>query len=254
MKILRFSTLFLFIIPGSTFFSQGVQPELTQLFSGIANCDLFITRDGSRTSDPSFQLLLPTTLYTFWARGSYGLFFDITQLRVPPCRIIYALDDLVGLFYDFPLQPYRYRTKQGWQNIASKENIFPLAFLNASNVDWDYNSLKWRIETSGLESLGVIKISKNTLLEICWIIAVFKFRGQTETSVCSTVTEENNVLEIFQRSRQPPREWFTEGEHLGLSLAYLDYDLTTLKQTLNPMNRLERILSVHVHHIQAVFF
>lgn len=246
--------------------------DLTRLFSNITNCDLFIAGGEKFSSDLSFQLFLPTVLFTRPKKGKPGLYFEVTKGRAPPCRIVYA-DDIfalkLGLFggfgafssssttFSFPFQPYKYRTGEEYRGITSRENIFPLAFLN--NFNELQGLMEWIMENSGLEFLGVLKRSQDGKPEICLVFNGFKFQLlhdsyqlRPESQPCSAVGGEDNVLQIFQKGRQPTKEWSTSGEHLGIWI-YNEPDLTTLKQTGNPMNRLGKMLSVHLHHIQAVF-
>lgn len=258
MVLILLSSLFLFVNSASSLVPQP-QSDLTRLFSGIENCDLFITHSGMPGSGLSFYLFLPTILHVSWRKGGYGMFFDVTKIRSNACRIVYASGNLAiryGLFNEFMLQPYKYWTRdgtwEGFQGLSSRIFFFPLAFSDDNKVILEMTR---DIGESGLEFLGFLKIRKDLKLEICLIVVAFKI--QTEYQACVTVEGENNVLEILQKGRQKgrqtPREWFTTGEHLGMSQDYENSDITALKQGVNPMNRLLKMHSVHLDHILTVF-
>lgn len=227
-------------------------PDLTRLFSGITKCDLFITRNPIRTSDLSFNLFLPATLYAFWMKDSYKIVFDIAQFRAPPCRIMYAADSLSlrwGLFE--ALQQQKYRTSDGLRNILSRENVFPLYFLN-DKIEWSDKLWQTRIHMSGLEFLEELKIVEAGNLEICRVVSAFT-TVQTEPGSCSALSDKVTVLEILQNGRSPPRKFFTKGKHLGLLKEHKNSDIAALKLSSNPMNRREKVQSVHLYHIVTVF-
>lgn len=237
-------------------------PDLSHLLSGIT-CDLFITQidstrelNGKRLwSDFSFQSNLPTTVFSVWGRNSYDLFLDASQVRPNPCRIVYVLDyfsvsyGLLGMNY-FVLKPYKYWTRAGTRHVNSEQNMFPLVFLNGWQGAWDSSNI-WRIEQIGLEFLGVLQIRQDSKLEICLVVNAFKIQFEIGFQTC--VGGGGNVLQIFQKSRQPPRQWFTNGIHLGISREHDQSDITALKQNSNAMNRLGKMHSVHLDHIGTVF-
>lgn len=74
---------------------------------------------------------------------------------------------------------------------------------------------------------------------------------RTKPHPCSVVEEDFTVLQIFHMFRQPPREWFTDGWNLVIKIAR-NSDLTALSQPSNPMNRQQKLVFVHLSHIQAV--
>lgn len=230
-----------------------MQPDLTRLFSGVTNCDLLIDWIWSpsskmRYSDLSFQLILPTTLFRLDRK-----YFDITKIRPAPCRILYGVEDLswkmsyggLRLLTNFTNQLYRYRTEDGWQPIYSKDNLFPIAYLYGSKLK--LTGLKYGFKDSGLEFVGVLEFTEDGAVDICWEVIVYK--QQNNRQFCSPFLVENNILEIFQNARRPPRVWVTSGYNLGLYTG----EYTALRQNPNPMNRLGKIYTVHLYHILAVF-
>lgn len=248
---MRLIFLFLFAILASTSASKP-QPNLSRLFSRIGNCDLFLLRNENVGSDLSFQLFLPTTLWNFGIRGAYR-HFDIAQFRVPSCKIVYAVDYpsfQSGILNGICLQPYKFRTMEIMVNIHFHGDVFPIISWKVRKLEWDFG-MKQQFKNNEIEFLGKLRILETNKLQICWLVKNFKI--QVDTQPCIIADGANTVLEMFQINRYPPREWFTEGKHLGLAKDFKDLDLATLKQSRNPMNREGKVLSVHLDHIQTVF-
>lgn len=241
-------SLFLLVLPSLT---STTQPDLPSLFSGTTNCDLYFVRDIKHPCDISFPAFLPIVSIPRGIRMrfgfGFGLYFYTTRIRAPPCRIIYAGDysalrySLFGVPAPFTLNPYRFRDPEAWisyQPVTSMENVFVLAFLN-DTVSYD---VKRTIARHHL-TLGLVKIGKDAKHEICWL----------DSSSCTSVEGENTALKILENGRHPPRKWYTEGINLELSRDFFLSDIITLRQSSNPMDRLGHMVSVPLHHAQAVF-
>lgn len=139
MRLIFISFLFSTAIPAS---SSVPQPDLTQLFSGIANCDLHIIRNKEQPSDISFTLFLPT-IFGLWPRNWSSFLQDISQFRPPPCRIFYT-DDRFSITNGSSeiLNSYAFNTMGGFMRLNSRENIFFIAYL----TNTEDPEIPWQID------------------------------------------------------------------------------------------------------------
>lgn len=96
--------------------------------------------------------------------------------------------------------------------------------------------------------MGVLELPKESKSRVCLVVSAFKI----QPGHCPLI-EEATILEIFQKNHQPPRERITAGDPLHLSCLHprvLDIAATL---PYNPMDRRNTTVSVHFHHILAVF-
>lgn len=246
-KLLTRQILVILFVNISLIGGKETTPDLSLLFSSIQNCDLHILISGWEMLDFPSQLYLPIVLSVFLTRR-HKHYIDTAKVKPSSCRIIYSEDDFAIKYFLLPtLQSYKFQTVDGMQPIKSRANIFSIFFLKSAKI---FQTLEFWIKLSGLESFGVLIIKLDSSLELCLAINAFKV-VDTWPNSC-TELGNNNILQIYQNLRQPPRKWFTTS-NLGLSKDLLKSDLTSWKQPPNPMNRWSSIYSLHLHHIQAIF-
>lgn len=242
---ITFNSFFIFIFFPSTLSSQ-TQPDLTQVFSGITNCDLHLII--SVKSGYSFTLFLPTTLFSDLFPPSTRTSWDVSQMKPGPCRIIYS--DMKPVYrFHFDFHPYRFGEYDELNRIQSWPNNFPFLFLRSG-----ISVLERLHVNQGIQTLALLRIVGSTKLEICMAVNAFKLVTLDSYS-CTRIEKGSNILQTFVQLRQPPTKFFTPGENLAMArnFLYLNPDLTLLKQPRNPMLRWETMISLHLHHIQAVF-
>lgn len=226
---------------------------LTRAFVRLQNCELYLLQHKVVPSDISLNnLFLPTTILSV---EGYKLFrhkiYDISQVRPLPCRVIFcdnfyaanrALWQIVSLYF--------HKTGMGLEKLSSRKNIFTLLFLK----DEELLKLERDFKLSDLEFLGALKIHQDGRLEICLIFQAYK-PIPPELQVCTDVLE-HNVVEIFGKLVQRPREWLTTGGNLGIpnDLRQVEIASLTQNQLSSPMDRRNaKVNSPHLHHLQLIF-
>lgn len=193
------------------FIATQTESDLAQLFDGIENCDLIIIHGRHKSTFQQLQIL-PTTVFDVASFPNLEKIFDVSKVRIFTHRIIYTIlhSTSVNSFQNRIVTRYllfRSGDPNGAKfltrfHLNSNENKFPLVSTNDANL---LPSAIEETKRNNFECLGIVKISSERKLELCFGIKTFKTLSLSEIeSTCDTILHGRSILQIYQKNRAAP--------------------------------------------------
>lgn len=205
------------------------ETNLADLFTGVKACDVQLVHDGGHKFHFQHLQFLPSIIFNTKTLLVPEKIFDVTEVRLPPCKIILVLfrswkglnpfewldsnetilfSHIIHRYLTFRTNsttPFHYKTLV----VYKFDNVFPLVM---TNEDFSLgNSAGGEICWKNFEFAGIIRISSEERLQICFVVKIFKILSESKSqSTCTDVGVGSNALQIYHQVLPPQRNGYLE--------------------------------------------
>lgn len=239
------------------------EPNLDELLDHVENCDVQIIHNGGLDSNFQHSRYLATTIFETQSFPRSKKIMDLCQVRVLKCRIIYAAfstggedpTEWNGRHYPYIRIAYSYfafRDENGFvedHRLNINGDMLSLIFFNDDQL---VDSATQANHGEQIESLGLVKVTVEHKLRLCFRIQAFRILSPTEFGAsCIHLDLGSNVLQIYHENRVAPREWEYDERNINQPE---ESDLLQIFQESNPFNRLSTKFSIDLHLLQVMFW